>query len=276
MWRFMSCRKANSLRPVHLLAEHGMHSTTPITLITGGSRGLGRNAAHALAAAGHDIVLTYHRQADDAAAVVAHIQQLGRRAHALQLDTADVSTFADFAAQLKDVLAGWERTQFDTLVNNAGTGLHAPIADTTADQFDALVNIHLKGPYFLTQTLLPLIADGGRILNVSSGLARFALPGSSAYAMMKGGIEVFTRYLAKELGARGISANTLAPGAIETDFNGGSVRDNAQVNAMVASVTALGRPGRPDDIGPVVAALLAPGTAWINAQRIEASGGMLI
>ena len=168
------------------------------------------------------------------------------------------------------------RKHFDALVNNAGTGLHAPIADTTADQFDALVNIHLKGPYFLTQTLLPLIADGGRILNVSSGLARFALPGSSAYAMMKGGIEVFTRYLAKELGARGISANTLAPGAIETDFNGGSVRDNAQVNAMVASVTALGRPGQPDDIGPVVAALLAPGTAWINAQRIEASGGMLI
>lgn len=162
-----------------------MHSTTPITLITGGSRGLGRNAAHALAAAGHDIVLTYHRQADDAAAAVAHIQQLGRRAHALQLDTADVSTFADFAARLKDVLASWERNQFDALVNNAGTGLHAPIADTTADQFDALVNIHLKGPYFLTQTLLPLIADGGRILNVSSGLARFALPGSSAYAMMK-------------------------------------------------------------------------------------------
>ncbi|KER87357.1 short-chain dehydrogenase [Xanthomonas arboricola] len=253
-----------------------MSTTTPITLITGGSRGLGRNAALALAADGSDIVLTYRSQADEAAAVVAEIHTLGRRAQALPLDVADAESFAAFAAQLKQVLAGWDRTQFDALVNNAGTGLHAAIADTTPAQFDALVNIHLKGPYFLTQALLPLIADGGRILNVSSGLARFALPGASAYAMMKGGVEVFTRYLAKELGARGIRANTLAPGAIETDFNGGSVRDNAQVNAMVSSVTALGRPGLPDDIGPVVAALLAPGTGWINAQRIEVSGGMLI
>ncbi|MFO3704724.1 SDR family NAD(P)-dependent oxidoreductase [Xanthomonas codiaei] len=251
-------------------------STTPITVITGGSRGLGRNAALALAAAGSDIVLTYRSQDAEAAEVVAQIQALGRRAQAMQLDVAAADTFAGFATQLKDVLTGWERTHFDALVNNAGTGLHAAIADTTPAQFDALVNIHLKGPYFLTQTLLPLIADGGRILNVSSGLARFALPGSSAYAMMKGGVEVFTRYLAKELGARGIRANTLAPGAIETDFNGGGVRDNAQINAMVASMTALGRPGLPDDIGPVVAALLAPGTGWINAQRIEVSGGMLI
>ncbi|CAD1795089.1 SDR family oxidoreductase [Xanthomonas euroxanthea] len=253
-----------------------MSTTTPITLMTGGSRGLGRNAALALAADGSDIVLTYRSQADEAAAVVAQIRQLGRRAQALPLDVADTASFAAFAAQLKQVLAGWDRTQFDALVNNAGAGLHAAIADTTQAQFDALVNLHLKGPYFLTQALLPLIADGGRILNVSSGLARFALPGASAYAMMKGGVEVFTRYLAKELGARGIRANTLAPGAIETDFNGGTVRDNAQVNAMVSSVTALGRPGLPDDIGPVVAALLAPGTGWINAQRIEVSGGMLI
>ncbi|NJC38909.1 NAD(P)-dependent dehydrogenase (short-subunit alcohol dehydrogenase family) [Xanthomonas arboricola] len=253
-----------------------MSTTTPITLMTGGSRGLGRNAALALAADGSDIVLTYRSQADEAAAVVAQIHQLGRRAQALPLDVADTASFAAFAAQLKQVLAGWDRTQFDALVNNAGTGLQAAIADTTSAQFDALVNLHLKGPYFLTQALLPLIADGGRILNVSSGLARFALPGASAYAMMKGGVEVFTRYLAKELGARGIRANTLAPGAIETDFNGGTVRDNAQVNAMVSSVTALGRPGLPDDIGPVVAALLAPGTGWINAQRIEVSGGLLI
>ncbi|KFA24203.1 SDR family oxidoreductase [Xanthomonas vasicola] len=250
--------------------------TTPITLITGCSRGLGRNAALALAVNGSDIVLTYRSQADEAAAVVAEIHKRGRRAHALQLDVADADAFAAFATQQKQVLAGWGRSQFDALVNNAGTGLHAAFADTTPAQFDALVAIHLKGPYFLTQALLPLIADGGRILNVSSGLARFALPGSSAYAMMKGGVEVFTRYLAKELGARGIRANTLAPGAIETDFNGGTVRDNAQVNAMVSSVTALGRPGLPDDIGPVVAALLAPGTGWVNAQRIEVSGGMLI
>ncbi|PPV09041.1 short chain dehydrogenase [Xanthomonas bromi] len=251
-------------------------TTTPITVMTGGSRGLGRNAALALAADGSDIVLTYRSQADEAAAVVAQIHKHGRRAHALQLDVADADSFAAFAARLKQVLAGWGRSQFDALVNNAGTGLHASIADTTPAQFDALVAIHLKGPYFLTQALLPLIADGGRILNVSSGLARFALPGASAYAMMKGGVEVFTRYLAKELGARGIRANTLAPGAIETDFNGGTVRDNVQVNAMVSSVTALGRPGLPDDIGPVVAALLAPGTGWVNAQRIEVSGGMLI
>ncbi|MFN4162883.1 MAG: SDR family NAD(P)-dependent oxidoreductase, partial [Stenotrophomonas sp.] len=162
------------------------------------------------------------------------------------------------------------------LLNNAGEGLYASIADTTPEQFDHAVAVHLKGPYFLTQALLPLIADGGRILNVSSGLARFSLPGSSAYAMMKGGIEVFTRYLAKELGARGISANTLAPGAIATDFGGGRVRDDEHVNGMVASITALGRAGQPDDIGPVAAALLSPSTGWINAQRVEASGGMFV
>lgn len=173
-------------------------------------------------------------------------------------------------------LQGWDASHLQGLLNNAGEGLYAPIAETTPDQFDHLVAVHLKGPYFLTQALLPLIADGGRILNVSSGLARFSLPGSSAYAMMKGGVEVFTRYLAKELGERGISANTLAPGAIETDFGGGRVRDNAQTNAMVASITALGRAGQPDDIGPVAAMLLSPGTCWINAQRVEASGGMFV
>jgi NAD(P)-dependent dehydrogenase (short-subunit alcohol dehydrogenase family) len=177
---------------------------------------------------------------------------------------------------VRQVLAGWGRERFDHLFNNAGTGIHAAFADTSEAQFDELVKIHLKGPFFLTQALLPLIADGGRILNVSSGLARFALPGYAAYATMKGGIEVLTRYLAKELGARGISVNTLAPGAIETDFGGGAVRDNAQLNAFVASQTALGRVGFPDDIGAVVAALLAPGTGWINAQRIEASGGMML
>ena len=218
------------------------HSPSRVVLITGGSRGLGRNAALALAADGADILLTYRSRADAADAVVAQIQALGRRAAALPLDMADSAGFAD----------------------------------TTPAQFDELVAVHLKGPYFLTQALLPLIADGGRILNVSSGLARFSLPGSSAYAMMKGGIEVFSRYLARELGARGISANTLAPGAIETDFGGGHVRDNADINAMVAGNTALGRAGQPDDIGPVVAALLSPRTAWINAQRVEASGGMFV
>ncbi|MET0288340.1 MAG: SDR family oxidoreductase [Pseudoxanthomonas sp.] len=252
-------------------------STAPTTtLITGGSRGLGRNAALALAAAGGDVILTYQQQGDAAREVVSQIQAQGRRAAALQLDVADAASFPAFATQVKDVLAGWQRTHLQALVNNAGTALHASIAETTHAQFDEAMAVHLKAPFFLTQALLPLIADGGRILNISSGLARFALPGSAAYAMMKGGIEVFTRYLARELGERGISANTLAPGAIETDFSGGMVRDNAQVNAMVASFTALGRAGKPDDIGPVVAALLAPETAWINGQRVEASGGMFV
>lgn len=253
-----------------------MTTAPTTTLITGGSRGLGRNAALALAAAGGDVILTYQHRADAAQEVVEQIQARGRRATALQLDAADAASFAGFAEQVKQALAGWQRTHLQALVNNAGGALHASIAETTQAQFDEVMAVHLKAPFFLTQALLPLIAYGGRILNISSGLARFALPGSSAYAMMKGGIEVFTRYLARELGERGISANTLAPGAIETDFSGGMVRDNPQVNAMVASFTALGRAGQPDDIGPVVAALLAPETAWITGQRIEASGGMFI
>lgn len=253
-----------------------MTSSSRIVLVTGGSRGLGRNAALALAADGADIVITYRAQADAAEQVVQQIQSLGRRAAALPLDMANSAGFAAFAQQLQRLLQGWGATALQGLLNNAGEGLYAPIADTTEAQFDHAVAVHLKGPYFLTQALLPLIADGGRILNVSSGLARFSLPGSSAYAMMKGGIEVFTRYLARELGARGISANTLAPGAIETDFGGGRVRDDAQTNAMVSSITALGRAGLPDDIGPVVVALLSPGTGWVNGQRVEASGGMFV
>ncbi|MBK0024964.1 SDR family oxidoreductase [Stenotrophomonas sp. S48] len=253
-----------------------MTSSTRVVLVTGGSRGLGRNAALALAADGADIVITYRAQADAAEQVVQQIQALGRRAAALPLDMADSAGFTAFAQQLQNVLQGWGATALQGLLNNAGEGLYAPIADTTEAQFDNAVAVHLKGPYFLTQALLPLIADGGRILNVSSGLARFSLPGSSAYAMMKGGIEVFTRYLARELGARGISANTLAPGAIETDFGGGRVRDDAQTNAMVSSITALGRAGLPDDIGPVVVALLSPATGWVNGQRVEASGGMFV
>ncbi len=253
-----------------------MTASSRISLITGGNRGLGRAGALALARAGSDILLTYRGHADEAAAVVADIEALGRRAAALQFDIAAAAALPAFVEALCAKLADWDASHIDALVNNAGTGLYASIADTTPEQFEAMVAVHLRGPYFLTQALLPLIADGGRILNVSSGLARFALPGSSAYAMMKGGIEVFTRYLAKELGARGISVNTLAPGAIETDFGGGRVRDDAGINAMVSSVTALGRPGKPDDIGPVIATLLDPATRWINAQRVEASGGMLV
>jgi NAD(P)-dependent dehydrogenase (short-subunit alcohol dehydrogenase family) len=251
--------------------------STRIVLITGGSRGLGRNAALAAAVSGIDVVLTYRHQATEAGAVVAEIEALGRRAVALPLDVGDVSSFEAFAGQLQQALrTHWQRERFDFLVNNAGMGIHAPITETTEAQFDALVNVHLKGVFFLTQRLLPLMNDGGRILNLSSGLARFALPGYAAYAAMKGAIEVLSRYLAKELGPRGITVNVVAPGAIETDFGGGAVRDNAQLNAFVAGQTALGRVGVPDDIGPLVASLLLPATRWVNAQRIEASGGMFL
>jgi NAD(P)-dependent dehydrogenase (short-subunit alcohol dehydrogenase family) len=252
-------------------------STSKIALVTGGSRGLGKNMALSLAASGLDVLLTYHRQKDEAAAVVAEIQAHGRQAAALQLDASNASTFDAFFEQVKAVLRDTFRAEhFHCLINNAGTGLHAAFADTTEAQFNDLVNIHLKGPFFLTQKALPLLADGGRIVNVSSGLARFSSPGSSAYASMKGAIEVLTRYQAKELGARGITANVVAPGAIETDFSGGMVRDNPQVNAYLAAQTALGRVGLPDDIGPVVAFLCSDNARWVNAQRLEASGGMFV
>lgn len=254
-----------------------MNTNQRIAVITGGSRGLGRNAAIKLAEAGTDVVITYRSNRAEADNVVDEIRKHGRRAAALQLDVSKASTFGAFADRLRATLTqDFGRDRFDFLVNNAGMGAHVSFAETTEAQFDELMNTHLKGVFFLTQKLLPLIADGGRILNVSSGLARFALPGYAAYATMKGGVEVLTKYLAKELGPRGISVNVLAPGAIETDFGGGAVRDNPQLNAFVASQTALGRVGLPDDIGGVVAALLAPGTGWINAQRIEASGGMFL
>ncbi len=252
-------------------------NTPSIALITGGNRGLGKSAALALAAQGTDVILTYRHNAAEAAAVVAQIEHRGRRAVALALDVGDSRGFRDFAEQVKRALAQhWQRERFDAIVNNAGMGHHASFAETTEAQFDELMNVHLKGPYFLTQALLPLLNDGGRIVNVSSGLTRFALPGYAAYAAMKGGIEVLTRYQAKELGARGISVNTVAPGAVETDFGGGAVRDNAQLNAAIASQTALGRVGQPDDIGGAIAALLSPGSHWVNAQRIEVSGGQMI
>lgn len=246
-----------------------------IALITGGSRGLGANMARHLAQKGVGVIVTYHQRRDAAAAVCNEVASLGGRAEALQLDVAASENFQNFAAEVKTLLAEkFNRENFDFLVNNAGTGAYAPIASTTPQQFDEMVAIQLKAPFFLTQALLPLIADGGKILNISSGLTRFSYPGYAAYAMMKGGIEVFTRYLAKELSARKIAVNTLAPGAIATDFGGGAVRDNAELNAMIAGQTALGRVGLPDDIGGAVAALLADEAGWINGQRIEASGGI--
>jgi len=250
--------------------------TRKIAIITGGSRGLGANAALKLAARGTDLILTYKKDIDAANAVVARAAELGAKAVALQLDTGNVSGFAPFAKQVQETLEQWGVTQFDILINNAGMGINAAFSDVTEEQFDTLMNVHLKGVFFLTQALVPLMADGGRILNVSSGLTRFALPGYSVYASMKGAIEVLTKYLAKELGPRGIAVNVLAPGAIETDFGGGAARDNKQVNAFIASQTALGRVGLPDDIGDVIAALVSDDCRWVNAQRIEASGGMFI
>lgn len=251
-----------------------MTSTSKIALITGASRGLGRNTAVSLARKGGDVILTYQSRRDEAQAAVAEIEALGRKAVALQLDAGEVASFEAFAGQVRETLhATWDRDTFDHLVNNAGSGHFAPFAETSEAAFDQLMNVHLKGVFFLTQKLLPLLADGGRIVNLSSGLARFALPGMSAYAAMKGGVEVLTRYLAKELGPRGIAVNTVAPGAIETDFGGGMVRDNADVNRTVAQATALGRAGLPDDIGPMIASLLSEDDRWINGQRIEVSGG---
>lgn len=250
---------------------------TKIALVTGASRGLGKSMALALAQKGNDIILTYNSKQAEADEVVAQIEKMGQKAVALQLDVSNSKSFSAFATEVQNALKQrWERDHFDFLVNNAGIGIHAAFAETTEEQFDQLVNIQFKGVFFLTQVLLPLISDHGRIVNVSTGLTRFSLPGFAAYAAMKGAIEVLTKYLAKELGPRGITVNVVAPGAIETDFGGGTVRDNAQLNSFIAGQTALGRVGLPDDIGGVVASLLSEDNHWVNAQRIEVSGGMFI
>ncbi len=250
---------------------------TKIALVTGSSRGLGRNTALSIARKGGDVVVTYRTREDEAEAVVAEIKALGRKAVALQLDTGDMSGFRYFAEELRTALSRtWERDSFDHLVNNAGHGDMAAIADTTEAQFDALVNVHFKGVFFLTQALLPLIADGGRIVNLSSGLTRISYPGFAAYSAMKGAVEVLSVYMAKEFGSRGIAVNSVAPGAIETDFLGGAVRDMPDLNSVFAEMTALGRVGVPDDIGPMIASLLSEDHRWVNGQRIEVSGGQVI
>jgi NAD(P)-dependent dehydrogenase (short-subunit alcohol dehydrogenase family) len=250
---------------------------TKIAIVTGSSRGIGKSTALKLAAKGVDIIVTYHSNAAEATNVVAQIEHLGAKAVALQLDTSNSKTFASFVEKVQQSLHDkWDTDRFDFLVNNAGTGLYAPFADTTEEQFDHLMNVHVKGVFFLTQKLLPLMNDGGRIVNLSSGLARFTMPGYAAYASMKGAIEVLTRYMAKELGTRQITVNVVAPGAIATDFGGGAVRDNPEVNSFIASQTALGRVGLPDDIGSAIASLLSEDHKWVNAQRIEVSGGQSI
>jgi NAD(P)-dependent dehydrogenase (short-subunit alcohol dehydrogenase family) len=247
---------------------------TKISLITGASRGLGRNTAISIARKGGDVIITYQSRADEAKAVIAEVEALGRKAVAIQLDAGSVADFGAFADKVRTVLKEiWQRDAFDHLVNNAGHGDVGLIAEMTEEQFDKLCNVHFKGVFFLTQKLLPLIADGGRIVNLSTGLTRVSAPGWSAYAAVKGAIEVLTVYMAKELGNRGIAVNAVAPGAIETDFFGGAVRDTPDFNKFFADMTALGRVGLPDDIGPMIAALLTEDNRWVNAQRIEVSGG---
>lgn len=248
--------------------------TGRIAIITGGSRGLGRNTALHLARRGVDILFTWRANQQEADSLVREVEAMGRKAAGFRLDTGESHAFDGFVAEVRKTLRSWGRERFDYLVNNAGNSLHAAFSETSEEHFDSIFNVHVKGVYFLTQKLLPLMNDGGRIVNISSGLARFALPGSSAYGAAKGAVEVLTRYLAKELGPRGITANVVAQGAIQTDFSGGMVRDNPEVNRRVAEMTALGRAGVPDDIGPMIAALLSDENRWVNGQRIEVSGGM--
>jgi NAD(P)-dependent dehydrogenase (short-subunit alcohol dehydrogenase family) len=251
-----------------------MDTKTKTALITGGSRGLGKNMALAIARKGLDVIITYNTNKEAADAVVEEIKKKGRKAVAFQLDTSKVKLFDDFISQV----TAWLQKEngspnFDFLVNNAGTALYSMASETKEDQFDAIVDIHLKGVFFLTQKALPYLNNGGGIINISSGLARFALPGSSVYGSIKGAVEILARYLAKELGDRKIRANVVAPGAIETDFGGGRTRDNKELNARIAGLTALGRVGLPDDVGGVVAFLCTDEAYWINGQRIEVSGG---
>ncbi|GGA00982.1 SDR family NAD(P)-dependent oxidoreductase [Dyella caseinilytica] len=256
--------------------ENPTVSPTKIAIVTGGSRGLGRNTVLNLARRGVDSIFTFNANQAEAEKVIGLVAETGRKAIALQLDTGDIGSFDAFVHHVRDALSTWGAEHFDYLVNNAGTSNHTPFEQTTEAELDSLYNVHFKGVFFLTQKLLPLINDGGRIVNISSGLTRVAVPGSSSYASMKGAVEVLTRYLAKELGPRRIVVNTVAPGAVATDFSGGMVRDNPEINKRVAEFTALGRAGLPDDIGPMIASLLSEDHRWVNAQRIEVSGGMLV
>ncbi len=247
-----------------------------IAIVTGGSRGLGRNTVLSLARRGIDTIFTYKQARAEADAVVAEVARLGRNSVALPLDVGDTKTFDAFAMQVREALAGLGATRFDYLVNNAGIAHHNTLDKTTEDELDTLYRVNFKGVFFLTQKLLPLLKDGGRIVNLSSGLARIVTPGSGPYGAFKAALETLTRFEAKEFGPRRIAVNAVAPGAIQTDFSGGMVRDNPALNKQVADMTALGRAGVPDDIGPMIASLLSEENRWINAQRIEVSGGMAI
>ncbi|MEQ9266726.1 MAG: SDR family oxidoreductase [Balneolaceae bacterium] len=248
-----------------------------IALVTGGSRGLGRDMAINLSKKGIDVLITYHTNLEAANEVIGEIEKNGQKGKAFQLDTSNLKSFESFYKATSSYLQNeYGNPNFDFLINNAGTGLNKLISETSEDEFDEMMNIHFKGVYFLTQKALPYINDHGGIVNISSGLARFSFPGSSAYASMKGAIEVFSRYLAKELGHRKIRSNVVAPGAIATDFAGGTNRDNQEKREIIANITALGKVGEAKDIGGVVAFLCSEEAGWVNGQRIEVSGGMLL
>lgn len=251
-------------------------SKSKIAIVTGGSRGIGRNTVLCLARRGVHSIFTYNANRAEADKVMALAAEAGAPAIALQLDTGKVAAFDAFAGQVREALAELAAERFDYLVNNAGISSSAGLATITEAEMDALYDVHFKGVLFLTQKLLPLLNDGGRIVNISSGLARFAMPGRIGYGSIKAAVEALTRYMAVELGSRRIAVNVVAPGAIATDFSGGMVRDNPMVNKMVADNTALGRVGLPEDVGPVIAALLSDELGWINAQRIEVAGGIHI
>jgi len=246
-----------------------------IALITGGSRGLGKSMALYLADSGSDIIITYNSNKELADEVVKEIESKGRKAFALQYDSSDFTALDNFVQQFKEALQNkFNVSRFDFLINNAGIGASIPFEKVTEADFDKFMNIHFKSVYFLSQKLLPLINNNGRIINISTGTTRFVNPGYSMYATMKGAIEVFTRYLAKEVGARGITVNVVAPGPIETDFNNAAIRNNPERKKIMASNTALGRVGEADDIGKVIALICDEKSEWINGQRIEASGGI--
>ncbi|WP_339880062.1 SDR family oxidoreductase [uncultured Algoriphagus sp.] len=248
-----------------------------IALVTGGSRGLGKNMAIELAKKGMDVILTYHSNKEEACKVVSEIIELGQKSIALELDTRNVKSFEDFKIKITEYLLKENGNRnFDFLINNAGTALYALFTEVSEEQMDEIYQIHYKGVFFLTQKFLPCIKQGGGIINISSGLTRITMPGSSVYASLKAGVETYTRYLAKELSERKIRVNVVAPGAVETDFGGGRVRDTLEINKQISNVTALGRVGLPDDIGSVVAFLCTDEAYWINGQRLEVSGGQAL
>lgn len=245
-----------------------------IVIITGASRGLGASTALQAAKRGMGVIVTYNSHAAGAEQVVREIEAESGKAVALPLDVAQVASFSDFREKVATALkATWGRDSFDALVNNAGYGLFNPIATVTEAEFDGLLSVHLKGPFFLTQALLPLVADGGQIVNMTSATTRVATAGCAPYAAFKGGLEVLTRYMAKEFGPRGIRANSISPGAIRTDMTSGSLDQSPEFETMLAGQTALGRIGAPEDVGRVVASLLSADNGWVNAQNIEVGGG---